>query len=383
MHLAGWMQKFNLEKELHEVYLHSFVFRLATSLISIFIPLYVIELGFPALYAITFYLIYNFAILVSILPLTVLASKIGYKHLSLYSGIGWLSFYLFLRAVEDPISLHLAGVIGGIGFAMYWIGMNPEVATSTDDGKEDEESGFFFSMPSLADIISPFVGGLILATLGFSSLFLLSTALVALSFTPFLFSREHFDGMNIKFRSLISREYFDDFFAYFFEGFQSVGHVVMWPLYVAIIVGGSINIGGVGSLLALGAAISSVFVGKLSEKYGRNKVLFYGPTCLAIVAISMSLTGSAAFAFLISLMHGLFHNSLSVPLYGSAIERSEQTDLLEYFAFRETALTLGRISMLTLVAIGFIMVPDYRYIAAFGLMAAGIIASSFYARRIG
>lgn len=375
------MQRFDLKKEIHEVYLHSFLFRLATSLVSIFIPLYILELGFPAIYAITFYIVYNAVMLVSIYPLAILASKIGYKHISLISAIPWLAFYLYLRTVENPVSLHLSALIGGLGFAMYWIGMNPEVAKSTDEEKTDQESGLFLSMPSLADIVSPFIGGLILAALSFSSLFLITAALVTASFTPFLFSKEHFEGMNISFRSLFSRKYLNDFMSYFFEGFQSIGHVVIWPLYIAIIIGGSLNIGGVGSLLALGAAISSIFVGKLSENYGRNQILFYGPSCLAFVAITMALTGSIMVALIVSLAHGLFRNTLSVPLYSSAIERSEQTDLLEYFAFRETALTLGRITMLILAATGFLIFPDFRFEAAFALMALGIILGAHFARR--
>jgi len=382
MILADWMQKVDLETEIHEVYIHSFLFRFATSLISIFIPLYILDIGFAPIYAITFYIVYDLTMLVFSVPFAYLAARIGYKRVALLSSILWLSFYLFLRVVETYPALYLAAVIGGMGFNLYWIGMNPEVAESSHEDRTDKESGFFFSMPSLANIVSPFVGGLILALLGFSSLFVLATVMIGVSFVPFLFSREHRGGMELGYSDFVSKEYLDDFLTYFFDGLQSVGHIVIWPLYIAVVIGGSVNIGSVGSLLALGGALSSIFVGKLSQRYGRNKVLFYGPSCLALVVVSMALTGSVAVAFLVSLLHGLFHNTLTVPIYGSAIDRSEESDVLEYFTFREVALTLGRLFGLSIAGLGFVIVPEYKFLAAFSFMAVAVLLCSFFARRI-
>lgn len=382
MHLADWMSRIDLGEEIQEVYVHSFLYNLATSLVAVFIPLYILDLGFPVTYVFTFYVFYFGMQILLAVPFSALASRIGYKHLSLLSSVPILGFYFLIRTVETGTGLHFVGVLGGVGFTAYWMGMNPEVATSTHDEKEDEESGFFISMPNLASVISPFIGGLILLVFNFNMLFSATAGLIALSFLPFLFSREHTDGMDINFSQLVSREYLDDFLTYFFEGGQSIGHHVAWPLLIALVIGGSLNIGGAGSLLALGGAVSSIFVGKISEKYGRNKVLWYGASSLAVVLFTMAFTGSAYVAFLVSLMHGVTHSFLSVPLYSSAIDRSEGSDLLEYFAFREISLSLGRVTFLGLFAALFFFVPDYRFIAVFTAASLGAVSCSFFARRM-
>lgn len=382
MLVSDWMQRIDLTEEIQEVYIHSFLFKLATSLVSIFIPFYVLELGFSATYVFSFFILYYLAHIVFAVPLSSVASKIGYKHLSLLSSIPILIFYLFMRSVKTSPELHIAALIGGFGFTTYWTGMNSEVAQSTHSEKEDKESGFFISMPSLASMISPFVGGVILAVFNFSFLFVLTAVLIAFSFMPFLFSGEHRDGMEIDFSQLLSQDYLDDFLMYFFEGGESVSHKLMWPLYITVVIGGSLNIGGVGSLLALGSAASSIFVGKISDKAGRNSVLLYGSTMLAAVIFTMAYTGSPVTAFIVSLLHGIFYTSLSVPLYSSAIDRSEEIDLLEYFAFREMSLSAGRITVIGIGAASFLYVPDYRFIISFSAIAASVLVCSFFARKM-
>lgn len=50
--------KLNLKKEVQEVYLHSFLFKLAEGLVGIFIPLYIIQQGHGVSTVLAYFAIY-------------------------------------------------------------------------------------------------------------------------------------------------------------------------------------------------------------------------------------------------------------------------------------------------------------------------------------
>lgn len=372
-HLIDWLYKVDLSKEIQEVYLHSFLFKLGESLVSIFVPLYLLNEGFSIFTVILFYVTYYSMHIIFSLPFMHLASAIGYKTTSLLSSVFILSFYVGLRGVDVySFLLFPVAMAGGIGFNLYWTGMNPEVAKSSDDKDRDEETGIFFSMPALASMISPFIGGVILAGLGFQFLFSLTAGLMFLSFTPFLLSREHHDGMNVNFSQLLSRRLLFDISTYMFEGAHSVAKKVLWPLYLAVIITGSVSIGIAGSLLAFGGAVTSIFVGRLIQDHGKKQVILTGSVLSGISLVVMSFVVTPMQAALISGVHGLVYTGVNLPIYSIAIERSEEIDLLEYFALREICLSIGRIISLTGLFVLFTYL-DSGSAFLFGFIALGIL----------
>lgn len=224
MRLTDWAQKIDLGREIQEVYVHSLLFKLAKKLIAIFIPLYLLELGYAPQGVIMFFLAYYMTYIFLSFPNAKIASKIGYKHTSLLASPIIISFYILLRNMQvSTPELLFVGVVGGIGSNLYWTGMNPEVATSSHSEDREKETGYFFSMPALASILSPLAGGLILAAFNFQVLLLFTVLLVALSFTPFLFSREHSDGMELDVRSFLEDADLIDFATFTFKGVNSIG----------------------------------------------------------------------------------------------------------------------------------------------------------------
>lgn len=358
------------------------MFKLAEGLVSIFIPFYILELGFSISSVFLFFAIYYGLNIVVSLPFGALATKIGYKHTSLLSSIFILSFYLVIRGADSQGMIFFSAVLGGLGFNLYWMGMNPEVATSSDDDNVEEESGLFFSMPSIASIISPFIGGLILIQFGFSVLFLFAASLMFASFLPFLFSREHSEGLEVSMLEILDRDILDDILTYSFEGAHSIGEKVIWPSYLAIVIGGSLSIGSAGSLLALGSAITSIFIGKITDPSNKSKVLLTGALLASITLLLMSQVTTALTAIAISGLHGLTYTAVNLPIFSSAIRRAEEKDLVEYFIIRQIALGLGKLSTI-LICLGFlIVVPENFFLFSFSAIAGMIVLTGYFGGRI-
>lgn len=382
MHLSNWMQRVDLTQEIQEVYIHSFLFKLAESLVAIFIPFYIIQNGFSPLAVFTFYAIYYLTHMAGSIPFGILATKIGYKHTSLLSSVFILAFYITIRSAETSPVLYFSAFLGGLGLTIYWMGMNPEVAKSSDDNKTEEETGLFFSMPSIASIIAPFTGGLVLAYFGSGILFLIAAFLMFLSFTPFLLTSEHKDGIEMDLRDVFTRDMVYDFFTYFAEGTHTVGRKILWPLYLAMVIGGSVNIGTAGTLLALGSAFTSVFVGKITGQRNKSRIIMIGALLSSATMILMSQVTTNITAFAISAVHGLTYTAVRLPIYSSAIRRAESKDIMEYFTIRELALSLGRLTTIAATVMIYNAFPKDFYPVSFTVVALGTLITGYLGGKI-
>ncbi|MEF8880462.1 MAG: MFS transporter [Candidatus Nanohaloarchaea archaeon] len=382
MYFSDWMQRVDLTQEIQEVYIHSFIFKLAESLVAIFIPFYIIQNGFGPIDVFAFYAIYYLTHMAGTVPFGVLATKIGYKHTSLLSSVFILAFYITIRSAETHPLLYLSAFLGGLGLTIYWMGMNPEVAKSSNDGKTEEETGLFFSMPSIASIIAPFTGGLILLHFGSGILFLIAAFLMFLSFTPFLLTSEHKDGIEMELKDIMTRDLLKDVLTYFAEGSHTVGRKILWPLYLAMVIGGSVNIGTAGTLLALGSAFTSVFVGKITSEKNKARVIMIGALISAATMIMMSQVTATMSAFAISALHGLSYTAVRLPIYSTTIKRAEQKDLMEYFSIREISLSMGRLTTLAVTVLLFKAYPQDFYSLGFAVVALGTLVAGYFGGRI-
>lgn len=385
MRLFDWRHRIDLKEEVQEVYLHRFLFQLAISTVAVFLPLYIIENGFGAVHVFTFFAAYYGTFIAVAWPAAHLAGRIGYKHTSLLAAPVILLFYAALRGLGTGLlGLHLVGVAGGVGMVTYWIGMNAEMARSSHGGQEEQEAGFFFSMPMLASMIAPLVGGLVLAQYDFGVLFLTTILIVAAAFIPFLFSREHYAGMDVSPRIFLRRDHVPDFVALALQGVVSMGRKVIWPLYLAIVITGSVTIGSAGSLLALGGATASILVGRLTTGRSDRIIMLGGGILTAFAYLVMPTITAPLWAFAVSFLAGSAYIGVSIPFYGRVIRAAERQDILEYFTFREIALCTGRVTFLGIAALVFTRLPaPSAFTAGFAVIAAAAILSAVVGRALG
>lgn len=381
MHLSDWMERVDIRVEMQQVYLHSFLFKLAINLVAIFLPLYILEMGYGAPTVFIFFAIYYGIYLFFSFPGAWFATKLGYKRTSLLASPFILGFYLLLRSDPGIPGLYLTALLGGLSFNLYWMGMNPEIAESSHGEEREKQTGFFFSMPTLASMISPVIGGLILASYSFDALFLVAACLIGLSFMPFLFSREHREGMDVNPRTFFSVEYFNDFMTYTFKGAQSMVKKVLWPLYLALVIGGSVNIGSAGSLLALGSAIASIGLGEYTDDSNRGQVILSGVAATSFTFILMSFVTSAVTAAIVSFINGIGRTAISLPIYSRAMDRAEEKDYVEYFAFREIGLSTGRTFSLLAFLLIFMYLPN-EFLIGFLYAATSLLFVGYFSRKI-
>ncbi|MCJ7429444.1 MAG: MFS transporter [Candidatus Nanohaloarchaeota archaeon QJJ-5] len=364
------------EDELHRVYLHRFLFRLAMQSVAMFLPLYIYQLEQSITQVLVFFIIYLGMFLFSF-QTGAIVSRLGFKHTSLIASPLLLIFYLWLRMLDSfgPEALVVA-FIGGLGFNMYWMGMNPEMARTSDSDNRDAETAIFYSLPEAAAAISPFVGGVLIAWAGFPVLFIAAAVTMFLSFLPLLKTDEYYDGMDDTARSFFSKKYLGDIIMFCFQGLQYNAKLVFWPLTLAVVIGGSVNIGGAGSLMAVGSMIASLTIGKLLDENSRPWIMGVGAGILVLSWAGMAVVTSPLFAFAVSFVAGSMIFAIDIPVYSLALDRAEESDIIEYLALREVMLAVGRLIGLVgaLVALRYVA-PGQLIPVLFGLVAVGTLGT--------
>lgn len=115
------MERVDLGVEIQEVYLHSFLFKLAINLVSIFLPLYILDMGYSTSVVFAFFAIYYGVYLFASFPGAWVATKIGYKHTSLTASPFILIFYMLLRSNPAEPLLYMTAILGGVSFNLYWM----------------------------------------------------------------------------------------------------------------------------------------------------------------------------------------------------------------------------------------------------------------------
>jgi MFS family permease len=366
-----------LGDEMAEIYLHRFIYKLSKSFVAIFIPLYILEVGFAPLTVVVFYLVYFLFSLIGSVPGSIMSSRLGYKKTSLAASPLVLSYLYILRNMSGTYAeLFLAAALGGMGVTVYWMGMNPEVSRSSHREKDDREAGLFYSIPSLSSIVAPLIGAGIIASSGFELLFTVTITAILMSFLPLALTPEHHDGMSLNLREFLSDYQWNDFVVFLVTGSAMVGQVVIWPLFLATVIESS-GIGGSGALLALGGAVTSIVAGYLSDRIGRKQVVTFGALTGSATFLGMTAVSTPLTAFIVSAGNGFFMRFVNIPIFGTVMERSEDSDLIEYYFVRELGLNLGRILSLVLLAVMFIYLPANQALkAGFILMALLVLAAA-------
>ncbi len=349
MHVPG-LRKPDLHEEVNEVFLHNFVKSLGLSLVSIFIPMYLMDsAGFTILQVGFFFLSYYVADLLVTIPAYHVSSRIGYKKVALISAPFLVKYYFLLQYFSTPALLYLSTVVGATGKSLYWAGMNPETAMSTHDEKRDSEVGIFYSMPTLASIISPVVGGMVVAAFSYNILFIVTGILVGASFIPLFFSEEHSEGLDTDLASFFSWNYLEDFLTYFFNGAESIGKRLLWPLFLVLIIEGAVDLGVAGGLKSLGAAFTSIAIGRITNDENRSRVIASGVLISVLMFFALYTVTDPLTATILSFIFGLGRTAVTMSAFEKALENAERDDYLEYFAFRGTALNLGRLVMIGII----------------------------------
>jgi DHA1 family multidrug resistance protein-like MFS transporter len=194
-----------LKDELQGVYVNLMIQSFAISLIAIFVPIYLLKLGYSLNQVILFEAV-KFAGLSFFSPITaLLAKRIGFKHL-IFFRVPMYIFYLTCLIMLEKFSLpiYLIGLIGGVSGSLYWVSLKSIFAKHSHKEKRGYEASKASALPKLATIFGPAIGGMIAVALGFKVLVTIVCLLLFISVLPLISTGELYPRTH-SFRSVFRK----------------------------------------------------------------------------------------------------------------------------------------------------------------------------------
>ena len=354
-------QEFHLNKFIHNEYNDLVIadtFRnVALSLAAIFIPIFLLEIGFSVLqlcyYELGLFIssvVFHYYILAH-LP------HWGVKKSLIISYLLTIVFYFILYFSESLISdfgaagfLFFLGIFNAFPTALYWSAHHVYFIKSTDGKNDGKKLGILLSVPSILCIASPFIGSILITKFDFYGVFVVSIVLMFLAAWALNFSKDMEPKIKLNLTKIINKKNKRKNLIFFLQGIGYAATSFICPVILFLM---SIKIISVGFLFLFSkifAAATTYLGGKNSDlgksrNIGRIGAIGHG---LSLIFRALSTTVLTMTAF--QSMGGFFGGLLGIAIDSSFFKKSH-LDIANSIMSRELYMHLGRIFLIVVLII--------------------------------
>ena len=162
-------------KELDELYISIGIRRFSLGIISVFIPLYLYQVGFELASIFLFFWLKNIFHALLVIPAAHISAHIGFKH-SMAASIPLLILFfisIYTAIPQNNWSLFIIAIVGAIENALYWTGYHLHFSSSTKSASTAQSVSIARIISSGFHSLGPFIGGILLVIFGFTFSFFL------------------------------------------------------------------------------------------------------------------------------------------------------------------------------------------------------------------
>jgi len=366
-----------LRRESTQFFVSIAIRSLAMGMITVFEPVYLyIHFGYSIAYVLFFW-----AAVSGIFALIVVfggraMEKIGLKKTMLISNFFYFAFYICLFfAPVSFIFLPIAIIARAIGASLFWPAFHTDFIRFTEG--EHRASGVSkMSIVSLcAGILSPIMGGFILAGLGYASLFVVVLITLFISSFPLFLSKERYEVYTDTYKGAWSRirKNKDISFALGSLSIEAGIDFIIWPIFIFSIGVTYRQLGSISTIALILAAFFAWYIGKLSTKGNKNILLNIGSILLAVANALQFFIKDAITTFFAQNFYRISKTTALIPfrtiLYDKAASKKGQAD--EFIIYREIIMHLTRFFFFMIVGTIFLFFPiPIRYVFFIGAIAS-------------
>ncbi|PIN80606.1 hypothetical protein COV13_03310 [Candidatus Woesearchaeota archaeon CG10_big_fil_rev_8_21_14_0_10_32_9] len=375
MHILAAKIQYLLRKEITEIYLMSAIHTFAESMISLFIPIFLLTKGYSLLSVILYELIHYSAALIFGYYALYFSAKNGVKHsLFLSIPISILFYFLLFRidfligAFGNIATLFILGTLGSISGAYYWMGFHLEFAKFSEAKTESRQVGLVNIISTTVSALGPLFGALIITSSGFDIMFIVVIFLLFFSVTPLFFSKEYHEPFQINIKGFLSSKEMKINAPYLGEGIRDIAAAIFWPLLMYFTL---ISLDNIGGIYAIANALLVIFTFYLSKKISdinKHSILRAGAY---FHSITLGLRVFLKTFFLITVIQSLGAISwamVDIPFRTIFYTNTKNSGIGKIILNREIYLGIGRLIILVLFII---------LILSFGVETALIVSIIF------
>ena len=346
---------FNIKNSLYEVYWNLVIQTFASSLIGIFIPIYLLTIGLDIHGVLVFCFFYYGTMWIASPFSGALTAKVGYKHQILYHLPIVVFFYSLLLMMQIfPLQLpllYLTAVLGGLSSTFYWVPLNAEFVKNTRVIHQGEDVATIIALPKLITIAAPTAAGILLTFLGFDVLFIVVLLLMFFSVVPLFATHDYRSRFSLSRETNILNLDKKLSLQILLSGLLLFMEFFIWPLFLYIKDFTFLEIGFSASLASLGVVFFTLAIGRLTDRKHTFGLLKIGGLAYGCIWITRLFSSTDMEFFLLSLLGGMFISVIEVAVFSSFCNAARGKRILNWIVMREVWLSIGRLMMVIILLV--------------------------------
>jgi MFS family permease len=354
MHRHRHIIHFLKNRELNELYVSIGARYFALSMIGMFVPIYLLNLGYSFPTVMLFYAVLYGTYALFIIPAGKVACRFGFKHSILFSIPLLVAVYLLLYALPQyQIPIYIIAVIYGINSAMFWTGYHSDFSRFSDSKSRGKEVGTAQAAVTGFNVIGPVTGGLILTFVGFDILFILVSVMLLASAIPLFLSRDVHEPIGFSVRSMFTGHKIRDILAYSGKGIEHATGIIIWPIFLFFVVLNSYtSLGFVFSLSIFFSLVFAFVVGRFSD-VNRRLVLRLGGLFNAAVWVFRAFARTPLLVYIADSLYGMSQTMVIVSFNALNYDKAREgeNNIIKTIMLREV--TIGAAATLFFIALYF------------------------------
>lgn len=262
--------------ELSEIYVSMMLRSLSLSLIGVFIPVYLIELGYGVPGIISFFICFFAVRAIADIVAGFTVARFGPKHTMLMSYFLQIIAALFFVTLPDRgWSLVLPAAFWGASNSLFFIAFHVDFSKIKHSKHGGKELGFVNIMEKIGGAIGPLIGGVVALIFGAEYTFLVAAGLLMLGLIPLFQTSEPIKThQKLNFKLMPMESIKRDLFCHTFFGIENNLCLALWPAFLTLFVLGEnvyIEVGFLTSIGMVASLFATYTIGKLiDQRHGRK-----------------------------------------------------------------------------------------------------------------
>jgi len=333
-------------REMNELYLSVAIRSFAISMIGVFVPIYLLQIGYQLQEVFWFFIVVSLAQILLAIPSAHIASRFGFKHSILFSVLPLiLSIAGFYYLEQFDWLYYFVAVLVGFAGDLYWISYHIDFSLFSDRDHRGREVGMAHIATLLFHVLGPIMGGYLLARTGFNILFASVSLLLVISAVPLFFTEDRHQPWKLSLRELFKKQSLKDAVVFMAHGVEIGAALIVWPIFIFYSVLNDYS--ALGFITSLSLFLSLVFtfaVGSVSD--GRKRlVLRIGTILNGLIWMGRYLVQTVFQVAFIDSLYGASQTLIRIPFDAMTYDKANKSDIVKYVVSREIAVHAGRIML--------------------------------------
>ncbi|MFW6449870.1 MAG: MFS transporter [Nanoarchaeota archaeon] len=364
-----------LQKEINEVYIMHSLRSFAISTVAIFVPIFLLKNGYSFFELALYFGAYSvFNIIFSFIAL-LYSSKKGVRHAITLSMPIIILFFLALYKIDkvqfflgELPALLLFSLLFTLGNCMYFMGFHIEFAKFSKKEKAAKQFGIVRAMSTMASVLGPFLGGVIVEFFSFNVLFSVVVVFLFLGVLPLFFSKELHQPFTFSIKEILKKT--KTGIPFYAEGVRFMAAKYFWPVLLFMLGTSLSSIGGIFTISSLLLALFTIYIGKKTTEENKHNLLKIGALLNSLSLIVRSVLKTFSLIAVAQGFGGLSWALVQLPFMSMFYNNSKKKGIAETIFMREVYLNLGRLTIVMLLALLLIFLkPETAFITIIILAA--------------